>query len=75
MSGLAPSAPASFEFAGNVLMSNGTPPTKFVAVDEKYSCISDGARNPVLADPRSARPFASCRRVDTLPVVVDPKSL
>jgi hypothetical protein len=55
-SGLAPRAPASGVFAGNVLMSNGTPPTKFVAVEEKYSCMSEGARKPVLTAPRMAYP-------------------
>ena len=56
-------------------MSNGTPAMKFVAVDEKNSWPSDGARNPVLAAPRSATPFTTSKRAAILPVDVEPKSL
>ena len=56
-------------------MSNGTPLMKFVAVDEKNSWPSDGARKPVLTAPRSAKPFVISRRDAILPVDVDPKSL
>jgi hypothetical protein len=75
LSGEEPSASASGDEAVNVLMSNGTPATKLVAVEENHSCISEGARKPVLTDPRSARPCTTWSREENLPVVVDPKSL
>src|SRR5204862_6676449 len=75
LSGLAPNAAASGVFAGKVLMSNGTPLTKFVAVEEKNSCMSDGARNPVLTEPRSAKLGTISYRVENFSVVVFPKSL
>ena len=39
--------------------SLATPPTKSVNVEEKYTCCSDGARKPVLAEPRSSTPSTS----------------
>ena len=40
---------------GNVVMSNGTPPMKFVEVVAKNCCCSDGARKPFCTEPRSAK--------------------
>ena len=48
---------------------------KFVATDENHDWPSDGARNPVLADPRRMKRFTGEKRTVTLPFVVDPKSL
>ena len=52
LSGTAPSAWAAGEATGRVSDSTGTSPcprfTKFVAVDEKNDCPSDGARKPLL---------------------------
>ena len=61
-------------------MSNGWPAMKFVAVDEKNSWPSDGARNPVLTAPRSAnlahrleaRRDLSRRRRAEVAVVLEP---
>ena len=53
-SGSAPSAIAAGLLTRKVTMSNGTPPMKLVAVDWKYCCCSDGARNPVDTVARSA---------------------
>jgi hypothetical protein len=56
-------------------MSNGWPEMKFVAVDEKNSWPSDGARNPVLTAPRRANRRTGSNRAESLPVDVEPKSL
>ena len=56
-------------------MSNGCPAMKFVAVEEKNSWPSDGARNPELIAPRKAYRDTGSKRAETFPVDVDPKSL
>jgi hypothetical protein len=48
---------------------------KLVAVDEKNDCPSDGARKPVLADPRMIKRWCGRTRAVNLPSTVPPKSL
>ena len=69
-----PAALATRPPFGASTTSVGTPATKSVNVDEKYTCCSDGARKPVLADARSSRSSVALNEPASLPVVVEPKS-
>ena len=74
----APSARACGLLTGNVPTSKGcsSPFTarKFVLIAEKYDCASDGARKPVLAEPRTMNRGCTSRRAVNLPSEVLPKS-
>src|SRR3546814_15356499 len=54
-SGSAPNACAIGLVTGHVRTSNGPPPMKLVAVVEYNCCANDGARNPLLMEPRRDR--------------------
>ena len=79
LSGTAPRTCAAGELTGSVSDSTGTSPCprfrKLVAVDEKNDCPSDGARKPVLTEPRTMKRGSICTRAVTLPSTVLPKSL
>jgi len=78
LSGAAPSARAAGDATGSVSDSTGTRPCprsrKFVAVDEKKDCPSDGARKPVLSEPRTMTWVIGSTRAVSLPSTVPPKS-
>ena len=54
---------------------NGSLSMKVVETFEKYFCAWFGARKPVCAVPRSESWSTTSRRMATLPLTVDPKSL
>ena len=74
LSGTAPSTCAGAESTGSVSDSTGTSPCprfrKLVAVDEKNDCPSDGARKPVLSEPRTTKRGSGCTRAVSLPSTV-----
>ena len=45
---------------------------KLVAVDEKKDCPSDGARKPLLTEPRTTNRGSGCTRTVSLPSTVLP---
>ena len=70
-----PAALATTPPLGASTTSFGTPPMKSVKVVDKWLCCSDGARKPVLAEPRSSTLSATRMLPASLPVTVEPKSL
>ena len=60
---------------GAMTMSSGTPCTKFVIVELKYCCCSDGALKPPLTDPRNSSPSLMRYEDASLPICAPPKSL
>src|SRR5262245_16333664 len=78
-SGCAPHVWASGELTGNVRTSTqvGAPflNTRLWPVFDKYSCMRGGARNPVLTEPRRARPRDTANRIASFPSDVEPKSV
>ena len=70
-----PAALATTPPFGASTTSFGTPPMKSVKVVDRWLCCSDGARKPVLAEPRSRVLGATRTEPASLPVTVEPKSL
>lgn len=82
LSGLSGAAPRTFagaESTGSVNDSTGTSPwprfKAFVAVDEKNDCPREGARTPVLTEPRTTNRRSGCPHTVSFPSTVFPKSL
>src|SRR3989442_279427 len=74
-SGFEPSTRATASPTGKTPVCAGTPPTTLVTTLLKYSWLSPGARNPVLAAPRSASRFQGWYRSASFPVTRAPTSL
>ena len=74
-SGGMPAALAMAPPLGAITTSTGTPLMKSVMVEEKYFCCSEGARKPLLSEPRSRNWSLTRKAAASLPVVVEPKSL
>ncbi len=69
--------PAAFVIAlvlGAISDCTSIPPLKDVSVLLKWICASEGARKPVLTDPRILKLSAAFNRVASFPVITDPKS-